>query len=307
MIDLKRLWKSNNKLELFIIGYLVVSIILHITYNQFLSDKLYFDSFYNDHILYTIANLFVLLVELLNYILIKFVDIQYDGFTFILNGLTDLVNFINNTLYNNKYAAFILNKMDWGVVYVVTVIIIVVKIIKKTFRLAISITVVLFILYIIYSYVSAVFLVNKYQAIDYISSERFDIANVVEVELVEVVDGDTIKVKDGNEVFTVRLLYVDTPEYTKEIEEYGFEATQMLKTIINDGDKLYLEYDGSKYDKYERVLAWVWTDDILTQEILVKNGLVEDFYDYGDYKYEDIMHSAMYYAKEEKLNIYEEE
>ncbi len=62
---------------------------------------------------------------------------------------------------------------------------------------------------------------------------------------------------------------------------------------------------GSKRDKYGRLLAWVWADSTLSQEILTKNGLVEDFYDYGNYKYEDMINAAMKYAQDNNLNIHD--
>ncbi len=54
-----------------------------------------------------------------------------------------------------------------------------------------------------------------------------------------------------------------------------------------------LEYDGNKTDKYNRILAWVWADDVLVQEELAKKGYVEKFYDYGDYKYEGLMRDSI--------------
>ncbi|UPU39035.1 thermonuclease family protein [Erysipelothrix sp. Poltava] len=43
----------------------------------------------------------------------------------------------------------------------------------------------------------------------------------------------------------------------------------------------------NKYDKYGRVIAWVYVDDALLQELLVSGGFAKVKYIYGDYLYVD--------------------
>jgi len=125
-----------------------------------------------------------------------------------------------------------------------------------------------------------------------------------EAELVELIDGDTARFDVFGREYKVRFLFIDTPENTKEKEAYGQEATDYAKKLLQSGT-IYLEIDnGNVFDKYDRLLAWVWVDDALFQTEMAKAGLVEDFYDYGDYKYEDEVRAAMDDAKEQKLGIY---
>lgn len=43
---------------------------------------------------------------------------------------------------------------------------------------------------------------------------------------------------------------------------------------------MQLETDGkSVFDKYNRLLAWVWVDYKLQKEMITKSGLVKMFYD----------------------------
>ena len=83
------------------------------------------------------------------------------------------------------------------------------------------------------------------------------------VELIRVVDGDTLLVKDKDGVEQkVRLIGVDAPESvnpdkSKNTEE-GEEASDYLKLMLNDIKYIYLEYDSEKIDKYGRTLAYVW-------------------------------------------------
>ena len=115
-----------------------------------------------------------------------------------------------------------------------------------------------------------------------------------EVSLSKCVDGDTAKFIINNKEETVRFLAVDTPETkhpTKGEEPYGKEASDYTCNRLKEGNKIELEYDdnSTKTDKYKRYLAWVFVDDNLLQAELVKNGLAEVAYLYGDYKYTDLL------------------
>ena len=75
---------------------------------------------------------------------------------------------------------------------------------------------------------------------------------------------------------------IDTPETVhtqKEEQPYGQEASNYTKTRLENGDKIELEYDSnsSEKDKYGRDWAWIWIDDSLLQEELVKNGLARTY------------------------------
>ena len=74
-------------------------------------------------------------------------------------------------------------------------------------------------------------------------------------------------------------------------------------------NKIELEYDNNsdKKDKYDRVLAWIWVDDILLQDELVKNGYAEVAYLYGDYKYTDTLKDHQSVAEASKIGIWDEE
>jgi micrococcal nuclease len=118
------------------------------------------------------------------------------------------------------------------------------------------------------------------------------------------VDGDTANFIVNGKIQKTRFLYIDTPEYTTETEPYGKEASEFTCNFLKQG-KITLETDGTElYDKYDRLLAWVWVGDKLHQRVITKIGLVEDFYDYGDYKYEDEVIQAMDQAKSKYAGMY---
>ena len=94
--------------------------------------------------------------------------------------------------------------------------------------------------------------------------------------VVRVVDGDTFEGVIAGEQKTVRLLNVDTPE-TKHPQEpvqcLGPEATEMLKDLLEPGDRVKLEYDLERTDRYGRTLAGVFKDDSLVNADLARAGL----------------------------------
>ncbi len=122
------------------------------------------------------------------------------------------------------------------------------------------------------------------------------------VNLYKCVDGDTFRIKINGEDTKVRMLAIDTPESVKEkeLEYYGKEASDYTCNKLSKAKKIELEYDknSDKYDKYGRLLAWVFVDGNLLQEELVKNGYAKVAYLYADYKYTSLLQ-----ALQEKASI----
>ncbi len=87
------------------------------------------------------------------------------------------------------------------------------------------------------------------------------------------VDGDTFKMNSE----TVRLLAIDTPETVKPntpVQAFGKEASDATCKLLESANNIELKQDkNNEVDKYGRVLAWVFIDDIFLQEYLVENGL----------------------------------
>ncbi len=85
------------------------------------------------------------------------------------------------------------------------------------------------------------------------------------VELVRVVDGDTIIVKYNDEEVRVRLLTVNCQESVHPDAERnnaeGEAASAFTKEYLADYPVLYLQFDEALYDRYDRLLAYVWLED----------------------------------------------
>lgn len=94
--------------------------------------------------------------------------------------------------------------------------------------------------------------------------------------VVRVVDGDTFEGTIAGRQETVRLLNVDTPETKhpdKPVQCMGPEATEMLEDLLKPGDRVRLEYDIDRTDRYGRTLAGVFKDDSLVNADLAREGL----------------------------------
>ncbi len=92
------------------------------------------------------------------------------------------------------------------------------------------------------------------------------------VRIERAVDGDTLLLDDHTRL---RLLGVDTPETVKPdwpVERFGPEAHDFTSAHVA-GRRVRLEFDKERHDKYDRVLAYVYLDDWLLNEELIRAGL----------------------------------
>ena len=102
-------------------------------------------------------------------------------------------------------------------------------------------------------------------------------------------DGDTAEFVMDGQTMVVRLLAVDCPEFGEEGYE---EACNYTKNRLSNARKITIEIDpySEKYDKYERLLAWVWVDDELLQAKLIETGNASIKYLYENYLYTDYLY-----------------
>ena len=133
--------------------------------------------------------------------------------------------------------------------------------------------------------------------------------NKFTVKLGDCVDGDTAKFITDSGIETVRFLAIDTPESvhpTKAIEPFGLESSTYTCNELKGAKEIVLELDNDsdKYDKYKRLLAWVFVDDVLLQEKIIGKGYAKVAYLYGDYKYTNILLKEEAKAKENNLGIW---
>lgn len=123
--------------------------------------------------------------------------------------------------------------------------------------------------------------------------------------VVRVIDGDTIELETGEKV---RYIGIDTPE-TKhpsvDIECYGKEASDKNKELV-EGKGVRLEKDVSETDKYNRLLRYIYIDNIFVNEYLVKEGFAKSSSYPPDIKHQDQLKEAEKYARENNKGLWGE-
>ncbi|HEY9583831.1 MAG TPA: thermonuclease family protein [Candidatus Paceibacterota bacterium] len=102
-----------------------------------------------------------------------------------------------------------------------------------------------------------------------------------EYKVYKILDGDTFQIKVKKDIVTVRMLGVDTPETVdprKTVQCFGKEASDKTKEILN-GKSVKLELDStqSKTDKFQRILAYVYVDDLLVNKYLIEIGYAHEY------------------------------
>jgi micrococcal nuclease len=94
------------------------------------------------------------------------------------------------------------------------------------------------------------------------------------VQVLDVVDGDTIEVDlDGVEE-DVRYIGIDTPESVapdQPVECFGVEASELNQRLVGDAE-VRLVFDAERRDDYGRLLAYVYRGDGFVNAELVRRG-----------------------------------
>ncbi|MFJ7732040.1 thermonuclease family protein [Lysinibacillus sp. NPDC097231] len=137
-------------------------------------------------------------------------------------------------------------------------------------------------------------------------NKRFD------VDYIKAYDGDTIQATINGKKEKIRLLMVDTPEmnYNKgEAQPYAQDAKDYTIKLLENAKKVEAVYDvGPETDDYDRLLAYVFVDDVLLQESLLKEGLAAvRFIHKPNNTFEDEFREIQQDAEKAKLNIWSHE
>lgn len=102
-------------------------------------------------------------------------------------------------------------------------------------------------------------------------------ADAVELEVVSITDGDTLRLRvPGESPRNVRLVGIDTPEVHPERECFGAEAEAELLRLAPIDSTLRAASDLDPYDDYDRALLYLWNaDGVFVNLALVEGGFAE--------------------------------
>ena len=129
-----------------------------------------------------------------------------------------------------------------------------------------------------------------------------------EVELVQCIDGDTARFREGQEIFSVRFLGIDTPESTYRFDPWGNEASAYVCERLENAQIIVLEADPStnRTDNTGRHLGFVWYDgrlinlEVIEQAYSPAQGVL-------NLRYGALMMEAFIEAQNTRRRIYGEE
>jgi len=109
------------------------------------------------------------------------------------------------------------------------------------------------------------------------------------VKLVRVIDGDTIEVKIGEKIESVRLIGIDAPEMDEDTKEKAIESKKYLEALL-EMQKIYLESDETQNDRdiYNRLLRYVFLEDkTFINRKMIEANMAEEYTFIVPYKYQE--------------------
>ncbi|MCB0077528.1 MAG: thermonuclease family protein [Anaerolineales bacterium] len=134
-------------------------------------------------------------------------------------------------------------------------------------------------------------------------------ADLPRADVVRVVDGDTVVVTvDGAEA-RVRLLGINAPETRdprRPVQCFGFQSSEAAKALMA-GERVWLEADPSQsnYDRYDRLLRYLWLDDGRMVNLeLISLGVASEYTYDGPYRYQDTFTQAEAVARRGEVGLW---
>ena len=95
-------------------------------------------------------------------------------------------------------------------------------------------------------------------------------------KVLEVIDGDTVKLEYNGKATNFRLIGIDTPETVhpnKPVEAFGKQASEFTRNMLL-GESVYLRFDVQQVDLYGRQLAYLYRapDGLFVNLEIVRQG-----------------------------------
>ncbi|GAB6138477.1 thermonuclease family protein [Halanaerobaculum tunisiense] len=130
------------------------------------------------------------------------------------------------------------------------------------------------------------------------------LTSLQEVEVLRVIDGDTLELTTGQKV---RLIGIDTPETESSSQPADYYATQATAFTRENlaGETIYLEYGVEKRDHYNRLLAYVFKQNgILFNAQLLQEGYATLLTIPPNVKYVDTFQQLVKDARKNKRGLW---
>jgi micrococcal nuclease len=124
----------------------------------------------------------------------------------------------------------------------------------------------------------------------------------VEAQVVEVVDGDTIRVAVGGEAYSLRYIGIDAPE----MDQPGGTEARNANAELLMGQTVRLEKDVSETDQYDRLLRYVYlANGTFVNAELVRLGYARAERYEPDVKYQDTLEQMEQQARDAQRGLWQ--
>ncbi|MDO5717889.1 MAG: thermonuclease family protein [Tissierellia bacterium] len=124
-----------------------------------------------------------------------------------------------------------------------------------------------------------------------------------EYKVTRVIDGDTLEIKFEDGIKKLRLIGIDAPESVHPDKdkntEFGKIASEFTKQRL-ENKKVGVEYDAQLFDRYGRVLAYIYLDGEMYNEIMLREGMATIMTISPNVKYVDRFFESQEEAKANK-------
>ena len=141
------------------------------------------------------------------------------------------------------------------------------------------------------------------------------------INVINVIDGDTVSVFFEGQEESIRLIGIDTSEswenekVIRDAQRYGITVDQMIalgniattfvEVLIKPGDTLIIEFDKQKRDVYGRLLGFVFLENgIMLNEEILRSGYAEIITIPPNVKYIKELYNAYLEAKENRKGFW---
>ena len=131
------------------------------------------------------------------------------------------------------------------------------------------------------------------------------------IEVVEVIDGDTIRAQVAGTTETIRLVGVDTPETkhpTKGVQCFGPQATEFLTKMLPAGTTLRIERDQEARDAFGRLLLYLFrpvnSGELFVNFELVRRGYGKPLHIEPNSRYRDAFVAGAFEAQRNQRGLW---
>lgn len=133
-------------------------------------------------------------------------------------------------------------------------------------------------------------------------------ADYSHIKVIETVDGDTVLLENGT---LVRYIGLDTPEtrvrsgdeWVESPAGMANEAKEFNRRLV-EGKYVRIEFDAQARDKYNRLLGYVFVDDVFVNEKLLEEGYAVLYTYPPNVKYLDAFTAAQRYARRDARGLW---